>query len=80
MVGPFDQVAFKLLPGEISDLVETTFGYHIIKVVEKKASATVPLDDVRPQIQQYLEGQVRQQATQAFVESLKAKGKVEIFI
>ena len=80
MVPPFDAVAFKLAPGEISDLVETTFGYHIIKIAEKSASRTMPLDDVRPQLEQYLEGQNRQMQTQAFVEGLKAKGKVEIFI
>ena len=80
MVPPFDAVAFKLAPGEISELVETTFGYHIIKVAEKSASRTMPLDDVRPQLEQYLEGQNRQMQTQAFVESLKAKGKVEVFI
>ncbi len=45
---------------------------------EKKEGGTVPLDDVRPQLTQYLEGQNRQVQTQAFVESLKAKGKVEI--
>ena len=39
MVGPFDQVAFKLAPGSVSDLVETQFGFHIIKVVDKQAGA-----------------------------------------
>jgi peptidyl-prolyl cis-trans isomerase C len=80
MVPAFDQVAFKLAPGEVSELVETNFGYHIIKVAEKKAGGIIPLDDVRPQVQQFLEGQNRQVQTQAFVESLKARGKVEIFI
>ena len=80
MVGPFDQAAFTLKPGETSELVETQFGYHIIKVTEKQASRTVPLADVREQIQQYLDNQNRQTVTETFVDSLKAKGKVEIFI
>jgi peptidyl-prolyl cis-trans isomerase C len=80
MVPAFDDAAFKLAPGEVSEIVETNFGYHIIKVAEKQASRTVPLDEVRPQVQQFLEGQSRQAQTQAFVQALKAKGKVEIFI
>jgi len=80
MVPAFDEAAFKLAPGEVSELVETNFGYHIIKVAEKQAARTVPLDEVRPQVQQFLEGQNRQTQTQAFVQTLRTKGKVEIFI
>jgi peptidyl-prolyl cis-trans isomerase C len=80
MVGPFDQAAFTLPPNQISDLVETTFGYHIIKVTEKQAGRTIPLDEVRPRLQQFLENQNREQQTDAFVASLRAKGKVEILI
>lgn len=80
MVGPFDEVAFTLQPGQMSDLVETTFGYHVIRVAEKQPSRTIPIDEVRPQLQQFLEGQNREQQTQTFIESLKAKGKVEILI
>jgi peptidyl-prolyl cis-trans isomerase C len=80
MVPPFEEAAFALKPGETSDLVESQFGVHIIRMVERQSGRTVPIDEVRPKIQQYLEGQGRQQQTQAFVESLKAKGKIEIFI
>jgi len=80
MVGPFDEVAFTLPPGQMSELVETTFGYHVIRVAEKQPSRTIPLDEIRPQLQQFLEGQNREQQTQTFIESLKAKGKVEILI
>lgn len=80
MVGPFNDVAFSQKPGTISDVVETDFGYHIIKVVEKQPAGVVPLETAKPQIQQYLENQSRQQQTQAFVDSLKSKGKVDIYI
>jgi len=54
MVPEFEQAAFSMQPGQISDLVKSQFGYHIIKVVDKKAGATRSLDEVRPQIQQQL--------------------------
>jgi peptidyl-prolyl cis-trans isomerase C len=80
MVGPFNDVAFKLAPGAVSDLVETQFGFHIIKVVDKQVARTVPLDDVRAQLTQFLENQNRQRETAAFVDGLRAKGKIEILI
>jgi peptidyl-prolyl cis-trans isomerase D len=54
MLPEFEQAAFTLQPGTISDLVKTTYGFHIIKVVDKKAASTRSLEEVRAQIQEQL--------------------------
>jgi peptidyl-prolyl cis-trans isomerase C len=80
MVPAFDKAAYALQPGEVSDLVETQFGFHIIKVTERRPARTVPFSEVAGQIQQFLEQQAQQEKTKAFVSALRAKSKVEIFI
>lgn len=54
MVPEFTDAAFKLKSGEISDLVRTPFGFHIIKVDEIRAEKTTPLDEARSEIEQSL--------------------------
>lgn len=65
MVPEFENAAFGMQPGQISDLVKTQFGFHIIKMVDKKPAATRTLDEVRAQITEQLQFQKAQQAVQA---------------
>ena len=78
MVPPFETAAFGLQKDQVSDVVETQFGLHIIKVTDRRAARTVPFAEADAKIREYLTGQKREEATTAFVESLKSKGKVEI--
>jgi len=80
MVPPFEQAAFALKPGEMSDVVESQFGYHIIKVVDKQDSRVVPLEEAKGQIEEYLTQQNRHAETELFVNALRAKAKIEILI
>jgi peptidyl-prolyl cis-trans isomerase D len=54
MVPEFDQAVFAMQPGAISDLVKTQYGYHIIKLVDKKNATTRPLAEVRQQLNDQL--------------------------
>lgn len=80
MVPQFDAVAFKLKVGQISDVVTTEFGYHIIKVTDRKPARTVPFDEAKPQIMQFLTEQKKQQHADAYIDTLKKKSKIEILI
>jgi peptidyl-prolyl cis-trans isomerase C len=80
MVPAFDEAAFKLKPGEISDVVTTQFGYHIIKVTDHKEAATVPLDQVSEKVKQFLSGQKKQERADAFIAGLKQKSKIEVLM
>ena len=79
MVPPFEQAAFGLKPGTISDIVETNFGYHLIKVIDKKSESTIPYNDVKERLEQHLKQKKIQKEITSYVDKLKAKAKVERF-
>ena len=80
MVPAFDKVAFSLQPGQVSGIVTTQFGYHIIKVVDHKPAHVVTFEEASPQIKQFLGEQKKQQHAEAFIEGLKKKSKIDVLI
>jgi peptidyl-prolyl cis-trans isomerase C len=80
MTPAFEEAAFKTKPGTVSQLVETPFGYHIIKVIERRGPRTAPFDEVSAQIKDFLTQGQREQKLEQFVEQMKAKGKIEILV
>lgn len=75
MVAEFEQAAFAMKAGEISDLVKTGFGFHIIKVVDNRPDATRALAEVRGEIEDQLKWQKAQAEAEKVAKSLEASTK-----
>ena len=77
---PFEEAAFKLKPGEVSDIVQTRFGYHLIKVVDKKPESVVSYENVKDKIAQYMEQEKKGKVIQTDIEKLRQKAVIETFL
>jgi len=77
MVPALEEVAFALQPGEISEVVETQFGYHIIKLEERREAQTVPVEEAAERISAYLTQNKRQEAVEDLVDELHAAATIE---
>jgi len=80
MVPEFDQAAFALKPGEISEVVTTQFGYHIIKLTEKKDASMVPFETVKPRVLEFLTNQKKQERVNSFIDEAKKRAKIEVLV
>jgi len=78
VISEFEEACAKLKPGEMSGVVKTPLGYHIILLTEQKAAHQRPLAEVRDQIRQGLQNQQGQQAVQNIVQELRSKAQVKI--
>ena len=80
MVPAFEEVAFALEPGEISDPVETVFGIHILRLEERSESRLMPLDEIREQLREHVREEKMEAAVQKKIQELKAAADIEILI
>ena len=80
MVPEFAEAAFAQKVGDISKPVKTQFGWHVIKVTDKKEAGTVPFDQVKEQVVSYLKSTNQREAVQAVLNKLKESAKIETFL
>jgi peptidyl-prolyl cis-trans isomerase C len=80
MVKPFEDAAFALKPNEISEIVQTRFGYHIIKVVEKKPDGTIGYEVIKKRLEEHLKQKKVQEEVGLYLIELRKSAKIEKLI
>ena len=77
MVPEFSEAAFNQKVGQISEPVRTQFGWHVIKVTEKKPAGVVPYEQVKKQLLAYLKADKQRKAVQELLKSMRDSAKIE---
>jgi len=79
-VAEFEAAVAKLAPGQMSALVKTTYGWHIIKVTDQRGAKTQTLEEVKSQVEQIIQQQRKADVYQKFLDDLRKKADIVILV
>jgi peptidyl-prolyl cis-trans isomerase C len=77
-VPEFEKCAYGLeKTGQVSEVIKTSFGFHVLKLQEKRSESVIPFEEAQPRINQYLKNQKMNGEIDKYVESLFGKAQIE---
>lgn len=76
VIGPVAEAAFALQPGQISAIIESSMGFHLIKVLDRKPPFQIPFRDVRDMIERTIRRNKENQAVRAFLARLRQQSEI----
>jgi len=80
LVAEYENAAFKMEPGQISDLIRTQFGFHIIKLTEKKNAGLASLTEVQKELAEFLKNQKSESELGKLVEQMRGQAEIVAYI
>lgn len=80
MVPAFEKTAFALKEGEVSEPIRTNFGWHVLKVEERRAVGVAPYEELRAKLEQQLRQDKTEKYIDQYVQELRQKSSVEVKI
>ena len=80
MMPEFERAAFALQTNQVSEVITTSFGYHILLVTDRKAAKQLSLDDVKADIEQFLRSRKGSEVVHEHIKTLRSKAKVAVLL